>query len=186
MAKNKEKKLPDDEEQIPTVTDAADAEAVDAGEAEVCDEAADIASAAAAAALEAEKERYVRLYAEYENFRKRSTREREALYTDIRSETVLKLLPVYDNLERALAMECTDEAFYKGVEMTMTQLKEIFEGMGIAVIPTVGEAFDPDRHNAVMHIEDPEQGENIIVEEFQKGFMLGDKVIRFSVVKVAN
>ena len=138
------------------------------------------------ALVAAEKDKYLRLAAEYDNFRKRSQKEREALYADIRCDTVAKLLPVYDNLERALNTPCGDEAFYKGVEMTMTQLKGIFETMGITPIEAVGAPFDPSVHNAVMHVDDPEQGESVVVEEFQKGFMLGDRVIRFSMVKVAN
>ena len=136
--------------------------------------------------LAAEKDKYLRLLAEYDNFRKRSQKEREALYTDVRSDTILRLLPVFDNLESALKLQTADEAFYKGVEMTMTQLLEIFEKMGVKEIPALGEKFDPEKHNAVMHIEDENFGENVIAEEFQKGFMLGDKVIRFSMVKVAN
>jgi molecular chaperone GrpE len=93
---------------------------------------------------------------------------------------------VYDNLERALSHQTTDEAFYKGIEMTMTQLNGIFEKLGVKPIEAVGQKFDANLHNAVMHIEDDNYGENEIVEEFQKGFILGDKVIRFSMVKVAN
>ena len=137
-------------------------------------------------ALSAEKDRFLRLAAEYDNYRKRSVKEREALYTDIRCDTVIKFLPVYDNLARALKQDTTDQAFCKGVEMTMSQLKGIFEKLGVTEIEAVGQKFDPERHNAVMHVEDENAGENEIVEEFEKGFMLGDKVIRFSVVKVAN
>ena len=136
--------------------------------------------------LAKEKEKYLRLAAEYDNFRKRSQKEREALFTDIRCDTILKLLPVYDNLDRALRQKTDDAAFFKGVEMTMTQLKNILESIGVVEIPAVGEKFNPERHNAVMHIENADFGENEIVEEFEKGFMLGDKVIRFSTVKVAN
>ena len=96
------------------------------------------------------------------------------------------MLPVYDNLDRALRQKTDDAAFFKGVEMTMTQLKNILESIGVVEIPAVGEKFNPERHNAVMHIENADFGENEIVEEFEKGFMLGDKVIRFSTVKVAN
>lgn len=137
-------------------------------------------------ALDAEKEKYLRLAAEYDNFRKRSQKEREALYADVRADTVLKLLPVYDNLSRALSQECSDSAFYKGVEMTMTQLRSIFEKMDITEIPAVGEKFDPALHNAVMHVEDDKYGEGEVVAEFEKGFKMGDKVIRFSTVQVAN
>jgi len=134
----------------------------------------------------AERDRYLRLAAEYENYRKRSTKEREMIYSDARTETINKLLPVYDNLERALKTECTDESFYKGIEMIMTQLTEVLNGMGVNEIPAVGEPFDPNFHNAVMTIENPELGENIIADEYQKGFTLGDRVIRFSTVVVAN
>lgn len=137
-------------------------------------------------ALAAEKEKYLRLAAEYDNYRKRSIKERESLYTDIRSDTIVRMLPVYDNLSRALKLECSDAAFFKGVELTMIQLKEILDKLGVAEIPAVGAKFDPERHNAVMHVDDPEAGEGIVVEEFEKGFTLGDKVIRFSMVKVAN
>ena len=136
--------------------------------------------------LSAERDKYLRLAAEYDNFRKRSAKEREMIYTDARTDAISRLLPVYDNLERALKMECSDEAYYKGVEMIMTQLTEVLDDMGVKVIPAVGEPFDPNRHNAVMSIEDPQLGENIIAEEFQKGFIIGDRVIRFSTVVVAN
>lgn len=138
------------------------------------------------AALDAEKDKLLRLAAEYDNYRKRSSKERETLFNDIRADTIAEFLPVYDNLERALKQECSDEAFYKGVEMTMTQFKEILGKLGVKEIAAVGKTFNPDQHNAVMHVEDPEYGETVVVEEFQKGFILGDKVIRFSMVKVAN
>ena len=136
--------------------------------------------------IAAEKDKYMRLYAEYENYRKRSQKEREALFTAVKSETVTQILPVYDNLERAIKLGSTDEAFFKGIEMTMTQLEGIFEQLGVKPIEAVGQPFDANLHNAVMHVDDESVGENIVVEEFQKGFTLGDKVIRFSMVKVAN
>ncbi len=136
--------------------------------------------------LAQEREKYLRLAAEYDNFRKRSAKERESVFSDARSDTITRFLPVYDNLARALAQETADEAYRKGVEMTMTQLKSILEKLGVIEIPAVGETFDPSRHNAIMHIEDDSMGEGVIVDEFEKGFMLGDKVIRFSMVKVAN
>jgi molecular chaperone GrpE len=134
----------------------------------------------------AEKEKYLRLAAEYDNFRKRSAKEREVIYRDARADVITKLLPVYDNLERALKMECADESYYKGVEMIMGQLTETLDDMGVKQIPAVGEQFDPNRHNAVMKIEDPELGGNVIAEEYQKGFILGERIIRFSTVVVAN
>jgi len=136
--------------------------------------------------LKAERNKYLRLAAEYDNYRKRSAREREQTYNDARTDTITSLLPIYDNLERALKMECEDEAFYKGIEMTMTALVEILENMGVTQIPAIGEPFDPNRHNAVMSVENPELGEKVVSDEFQKGFTLGERVIRFSNVVVAN
>ena len=136
--------------------------------------------------LAKEHDGYLRLAAEYDNFRKRSQKEKESLYTDIRSETVEKFLPVYDNLERALAQETQDAAFKKGVEMTMNQLVSVMEKLGVVSFGAAGEVFDPQLHNAVMHVEDEALGENVIAEVFQKGFKVGDKVVRFAMVKVAN
>lgn len=138
------------------------------------------------AQLLAEKDRFLRLAAEYDNYRKRSAKERENIYADVKSDTITQFLPVYDNLARALAIETADEAYKKGVEMIMTQYEEVLKKMGVEAIPAVGKPFDPTRHNAVMHIDDEAYGENEIVEEFAKGFIMGEKVIRFSVVKVAN
>ena len=137
-------------------------------------------------ALAQEHDSYLRLAAEYENYRKRSQKEKDNLYTEIRSETVEKFLPVYDNLERALAQETQDAAFKKGVEMTMNQLVSVMEKLGVVSFGAAGEAFDPQLHNAVMHIEDESLGENVIAEVFQKGFKVGEKVVRFAMVKVAN
>ena len=136
--------------------------------------------------LSKEHDGYLRLAAEYDNFRKRSQKEKDDLYTVIKAETVGKFLPVYDNLERALAQETADEAYKKGVEMTMNQLVKVMEGLGVTSFGEIGEAFDPARHNAVMHVEEEGLGENVIAEVFQKGFLVGEKVIRFAMVKVAN
>ena len=142
------------------------------------------------AALEQEQaamnDRYLRLCAEYDNFRKRSQKEKDSLYGDIKASTVTQFLPVYDNLERALKQGTEDEAYRKGVEMIMTQFCTTLEKLGVTPIECLGEKFDPTMHNAVMHVDDEEKGENEIVEVFQKGFKLGDKVIRFAMVKVAN
>ena len=140
----------------------------------------------AKADLAKEHDNYLRLAAEYDNFRKRSQKEKDDLYTVIKAETVGKFLPVYDNLERALAQETADEAYKKGVEMTMNQLVKVMEGLGVTSFGEIGEAFDPARHNAVMHVEQEGLGENVIAEVFQKGFLVGEKVIRFAMVKVAN
>ncbi len=136
--------------------------------------------------LAAEHDQYLRLAAEYDNFRKRSQREKDAIYQDAVADTAKKILPVYDNLLRALSNETSDEAYKKGVEMIQTELVKIFGGMNISAFGAVGEEFDPEKHNAVMHVEDESLGENVIAEVFQTGFMLGEKVIRFAMVKVAN
>ena len=133
-----------------------------------------------------EHDQYLRLAAEYDNFRKRTQREKDAIYQNAVADTAKKLLPVYDNLERALKNDTTDEAFKKGVEMTMTELLKIMEGLGIKPFGAAGEPFDPEKHNAVMHIDDESMEENSIAEVFQSGFTLGEKVIRFAMVKVAN
>ena len=137
-------------------------------------------------ALAQEHDSYLRLAAEYDNYRKRNQKEKDNLYTEIRSETVEKFLPVYDNLERALAQETQDAAFKKGVEMTMNQLVSVMEKLGVESFGAAGDHFDPQLHNAVMHIEDESLGENVIAEVFQKGFKVGEKVVRFAMVKVAN
>ena len=132
-------------------------------------------------------DRYLRMAAEYDNFRKRSQREREQAYTDAVSCAVTALLPTYDNLERAIKAETADTEYKKGVEMTMTQLTESLKGLNVTVIEaSAGTTFDPNFHNAVMHVEDEALGENVIAEVFQQGFQIGDKVIRHAMVKVAN
>ena len=136
--------------------------------------------------LAAMNDKYLRLCAEYDNYRKRSQKEKDALYADIKANTVMSFLPVYDNLLRALNQSTEDEAYKKGVEMIMSQFKATMEKLGVTEMACLGEKFNPAFHNAVMHVDDEEKGENEIVEVFQQGFMLGDKVIRFAMVKVAN
>ena len=131
-------------------------------------------------------DKYLRICAEYDNFRKRTQKEKDNLYGDIRANVITSFLPVYDNLVRALAAETQDEAYRKGGEMIMNQFNTTLEKLGVTEIKAVGEKFDPTLHNAVMHVDDESKGENEIVEEFQKGFKIGDKVVRFSMVKVAN
>ena len=133
-----------------------------------------------------QEDKFLRLAAEYDNYRRRSQKEKESAWADSKAETAAAFLPVYDNLERALKQDTADEAYKKGVEMTMTQLKEVLSKLGIEEIPALGEPFDPNLHNAVMHVEDENAGENTIVEVFQAGFQCGEKVIRFAMVKVAN
>ena len=185
MAKNKDKNnqnnIPE-EDTSPISEDTAQA----ASSEETVKDERDEKIAALENELAGEKDKYLRLAAEYDNFRKRTIKEREGLIMDIRSDVLTKILPVYDNLSRALLQHTEDEAYKKGVEMTMTQLTQILEKMGVTEIKALGEKFDPALHNAVMHIEDENAGEGVIVQEYEKGFMLGDKVIRFSMVVVAN
>ncbi|HIT31389.1 MAG TPA: nucleotide exchange factor GrpE [Candidatus Enterenecus stercoripullorum] len=146
----------------------------------------DAALQAAKAALAEKEDQYLRLAAEYDNYRKRTAKEKESAWTQAKADTVAAFLPVYDNLERALKQDTSDEAYAKGVEMTMKGLQDVLAKLGVEVIPALGETFDPNCHNAVMHVEDEAVGENTVVEVFQQGFTCGDKVIRFAMVKVAN
>ncbi len=134
----------------------------------------------------AEHDLYLRLAAEFDNFRKRTVKEKEASYGNGKADAVAKLLPVYDNLERALNQPTEDAAYKKGVEMTMNELVKILNTLGVEIFGNAGEAFNPDLHNAVMHTEDEAFGENTISMVFQKGFKLGEKVVRFAMVQVAN
>ena len=133
-----------------------------------------------------QEDKYLRLAAEYENYRRRTAKEKEAIWSDAKGDAAAAFLPVYDNLERALKQETADEAYKKGVEMTMNQLKDVLAKLGITEIPALGETFDPKFHNAVMHVDDEGLGENVVADVFQAGFQLGEKVIRFAMVKVAN
>lgn len=134
----------------------------------------------------AERDAHLRVAAEFDNFRKRTVKEKEASYGNGKADAVAKMLPVYDNLERALQQETADAAFKKGVEMTMNELVKILTGLGVEIFGQVGEPFDPNLHNAVMHIESDELEENVIAQVFQKGFKIGDKIVRFAMVQVAN
>ena len=175
------------EQEVSEETTAPEAE-------EIKEEAA--AETAAEEAVEAEvtidpllaalNDKYLRICAEYDNFRKRTQKEKEALYREVKAESLKAFLPVYDNLLRALAQPTEDAAYAKGVEMIMAQFNSTMEKLGVEKIESLGQTFDPAFHNAVMHVDDEEKGENEIVEVFQEGFKLGDKVIRFAMVKVAN
>ena len=134
----------------------------------------------------AERDAHLRVAAEFDNFRKRTIKEKEASYGNGKADAVEKMLPVYDNLERALNQPTEDAAYKKGVEMTMNELVKILTGLGVEIFGQVGESFDPNIHNAVMHLENEELGENVIAQVFQKGFKIGDKVVRFAMVQVAN
>ena len=134
----------------------------------------------------AEHDTYLRLAAEFDNFRKRTAKEKDQSYGNGKADAIAKLLPIYDNLERALNQPTEDVAYKKGVELTMNELVKIFTGLGVEIFGAPGDAFDPALHNAVMHIEDESLGENVIAQVFQKGFKLGDKVVRFAMVQAAN
>ena len=134
----------------------------------------------------AEHDAHLRLAAEFDNFRKRTAKEKEQSYSNGRADAIEKLLPVYDNLARALKQETADAAFKKGVEMTMTELVKILNGLGVEIFGAEGDLFDPELHNAVLHIDDDSSPENTITQVFQQGFKMGDKVVRFAMVQVAN
>ncbi len=131
-------------------------------------------------------DKYLRLAAEYDNFRKRTAREKEALYGDAAAATIAAFLAVYDNMERAVANPCEDENYKKGVELIFAELNATLEKLKVEVISPEGEAFDPNFHSAVMHEENEQLGENTVSEVFQKGFKRADRVIRPAIVKVAN
>ena len=132
-------------------------------------------------------DRYVRLFAEYDNFRKRTANEKTSLYNKALTDAYSDLFPVLDNFERAYASEDTSpEDFKKGMDMIYKQVQEIFQKAGVEPFGEPGETFDPMLHNAVMHVEDPDKGEGDIVAVFQKGYKLGDKVVRHAMVQVAN
>ena len=173
MAKDKKKEVKQEEtveEVTETVETAAETPEVNPWEAK----------------YNAEHDSYLRLAADYDNFRKRTIKEKEASYGHGKADAVEKLLPVYDNLERALNQPTEDAAYKKGVEMTFNQLVSIFTSLGVEIFGNPGDAFDPNLHNAVMHIDDENLGENEICQVFQKGFKMGDKIVRFAMVQVAN
>ena len=140
----------------------------------------------AEAALADHKDQHLRLMAEYQNYRNRTTEEKKKIYGDAKADCIKSLLTVVDTFERAMDAACSDETYKKGIEMTFSQLQKALEQMGVKEIAEVGVEFDPNLHNAVMHIEDESFGENVVAEEFQKGYMYRENVVRHSMVKVAN
>lgn len=178
---------PAEETAAPAAETAAPAE-----EAQTPDEADEKKNAADAALEEAKKQaaeandKWLRTLAEYDNFRRRSQKEKEALYGDAKADTLAKILPVLDNFERAAAAGGDLESYKKGVEMTVRQLGEILTGMGVTSFGEAGEPFDPNIHSGVMHVDDENLPENVVAEVFQRGYRLGDRIIRHAAVKVAN
>ena len=131
-------------------------------------------------------DKYLRLAAEYDNYRKRTAKEKESVYSDAKADTIKPFLAVYDNLERGIAQYDEADVHRQGLELILRQFTEALTKLGVTEIESQGVPFDPEKHNAVMHVEDESVGENTVVEVFQKGFALGDKVLRFAMVKVAN
>jgi len=139
-----------------------------------------------AAGLAELNEKYLRLAAEYDNYRKRTAKEKEGIYANARIDTVTAFLGVHDNLERGIRQYEEGSPHRQGLEMIMKQFDAALESLGVSEIQAEGAEFDPNIHNAVMHVDDENLGENVVAEVFEKGFMLGDKVLRFATVKVAN
>ena len=189
MAKEEEKKLPEEKAETPAPEEAPKESAEAPAEPEtftVTKEQMEKLEGMAKE-LSEQQEKFLRLAAEYDNYRKRTAKEKENIYADAKIETLQTMLPVYDNLERALAQFGQEDSPHKkGVEMIFTQFKESLAKLGVTTIEAVGRPFDPEKHNAVMHVEDESAGENTVVEVLQQGFLLGDKVLRFAIVKVAN
>ena len=192
MAKDNEKK---ENGQVPEEIVEETTPAPEAEEKEVVEEVFTVTKEqmekmeALAQELSEQKDKFLRLAAEYDNYRKRTAKEKETVYADAKIETITAMLPVYDNLERGLAQyrdEEADSPHRKGLEMIFSQFKESLAKLGVTTIDAVGQPFDPEKHNAVMHVEDENAGENTVVEVLQQGFMLGEKVLRFAIVKVAN
>ena len=136
--------------------------------------------------MNALNDKYVRMLAEYDNFRKRSAKEKSDIYPRATADTVEKFLPIIDNFERAMSAPCADETFKKGMDMIFQAFMNTLTSLNVEVIGKAGETFDPNLHNAVMHIEDEQYGDNEIVQVLQKGYRIGDRVVRYAMVQVAN
>ena len=193
MAKNK--KTPDEEVINETIEETAE----DVSAEETTETAAEETTAAESTTdtaddeteklkkeLEETKEARMRLLAEYDNYRKRTTKEKTDIYSDAQAKTVNEFLSVIDNFDRAMSVESTDEKFKSGMQMIFNQYLEILKKIGVSEIGAEGEEFDPNLHHAVSQVEDEELGENTIAQVFQKGYKLGDRIIRPAMVSVAN
>ena len=158
---------------------------------EVTEEAAEVSVSEDEKKIAELTDKILRITAEYENYRKRTQKEKESLYEMAKADTIAAFLPLFDNIEKAIKVKPSDasgewKAFSEGVDLMKKQMADILTNLGATAIDAVGEEFNPEWHNAVMHVEDDSVGDGVIVEEFQKGFKTGDRVIRHSVVKVAN
>lgn len=181
----KDKKKADKITEVEEVIIENEAAAEDTSEQNAADEKDAIIESLNEKLLEA-NDKLLRTMAEYDNFRKRSVKEKEAIYSDSKSDIVGKLLPVIDNFERAASADSELEVYKKGIEMTVNQLLEVLSSMGVEAFGEKGEEFDPNFHNGVMHIDDENLGENVISEVYMKGYKVGDRVIRPATVIVAN
>lgn len=191
MSKKSEAKKAQQKENQETTESAKEVESVESVEAEVEVEVLEEGEVTdpeviTATSMSPEADQLLRLKAEYDNFRKRTNKEKITLQEDVLKKTALEFLPVYDNLDRALKVATQDETFKKGVEMTMVQLKGILEKLELEKIPALGELFDPNLHEALTHAEDENWGENTITDVFMDGFTYRGKVVRFAQVKVVN
>ena len=183
----KENPTPMEEQETPAVQEAAETEGAQESETFTLTREQMEQMEALAGQMATLNDQHLRLAAEYDNYRKRTTREKETIYQDAKIDTIGKFLEVYDNLERAAMQDGDDDnAHKKGMVMIFNQLVSVLEKMGVTIEDPAGKEFDPEKHNAVMHIEDENLGENTVATVFQKGFLLGDKVIRFATVQVAN
>ena len=176
-----------EQETVQQAEAAAAEETTQEAAAETTEEAVETPEEKLQKQLDELNDRYMRMAAEYDNYRKRALKERDMVRSEATGKALTAILPIYDNLERALAQETADTEYKKGVEMTARQFEAALESLGVEIITAEpGSEFDPTVHNAVMHVEDEELGESCIAECFQKGFRHGDKIIRTAMVKVAN
>ncbi len=177
------KKHDEQEEQELEVTEAAE-ETAEAAEEAPAEESAEAKIAALEEELKNEKDKYMRLFAEFDNFRKRTAKEKTEAYGDSAAKTIAEILPALDNFDRALDTPCSDENFKKGIEMIFTQMTGILEKIGVTEIEALGQQFDPNLHNAIKQVESEDGESDTVCEVFQKGYRLGDRIIRHSMVAV--
>lgn len=180
-----EKKKQEQQTEQPSVKDDG-AAAGEAAQTQVDAKQTDAAQDQLKKELDELNDKLLRTLAEYDNYRKRSIKEKDAIYPQAKADTVEKFLPIIDNFERAMQTECSDEPFKKGIEMIFQSFMKTMTDLSVEQIGKEGEAFNPDLHNAVMHIEDENLGENVVAQVLQKGYRIGDRVVRYAMVAVAN
>lgn len=165
------------------IEEAADTDSENASEENASDDK-DEKIKALEGKLKEEQDKYMRLFAEFDNFRKRTSKEKTEAYGDAAAKTISELLPAIDNFDRALDTPCEDENFKKGIEMIFSQLSDIFAKLGVTEIEALGKPFDPNLHNAIKQVDNPDGESDVVCEVFQKGYKLGDRIIRHSMVAV--